>query len=160
MGAKSVIEVAFRAQHKSLPYIISTSPVDIEYDRVHGWLSEQAYWSKGIPKSTLRKGFENSIVFGLYHEKNGQVGVARMITDKSTFAYLADVFIEETSRGQGLANWLLETIFKHPDMQGLRRIMLATADMHPLYRKFGFDHPAEPNKLMERLVSNLYGAEQ
>jgi N-acetylglutamate synthase-like GNAT family acetyltransferase len=145
-----------RVQHKELPFIISTDVEDIEFDRVFLWLSKEAYWSEGIPMSVLRTAFENSIVFGLYHEKQGQIGVARMITDKATFAYLADVFIDESFRGKGLAKWLMETIMSHTDLQGLRRIMLATSDMQGLYKKFGFSDVGEDNLLMEIAKPDIY----
>lgn len=145
-----------RVQHKQLPFIISTVVQDFEFDRVHNWLATEAYWSEGIPKNVVVKAFENSLSFGLFHEKNGQVGVARMVTDKATFAYLADVFIEENHRGKGLSKWLMETILRHQDLQGLRRIMLATRDMQPLYKKYGFKEVESDNNLMEVVRPDIY----
>lgn len=145
-----------RVQHKQLPFIISTNVQDFEFDRVHNWLATEAYWSEGIPKNVVVKAFEHSLSFGLFHEKNGQVGVARMVTDKATFAYLADVFIEENHRGKGLSKWLMETILRHPDLQGLRRIMLATRDMQPLYKKYGFKEVESDNNLMEVVRPDIY----
>ena len=145
-----------RLQHKELPYILTTDFDSFEMDRVHRWLSREAYWSAGIPLATLKRAFENSISFGLFHEKNGQVGVARMVTDKATFAYLADVFIDEIYRGMGLAKWMMESIMAHPELQGLRRTMLATSDMHSLYRKFGFEDVGESEILMEIVKPDIY----
>jgi len=145
-----------RLQHTELPYILTTDFESFEMDRVHRWLSREAYWSTGIPLSILKRAFENSIPFGLFHEKNGQIGVARMVTDKATFAYLADVFIDEVYRGMGLAKWMMESIMTHPELQGLRRTMLATSDMHSLYRKFGFEDVGESEILMEIVKPDIY----
>lgn len=154
MGEESIEPL--RLQHKELPFILTTDFTKFEMDRVHKWLAVEAYWSPDIPKHLLVRAFENSISFGLFHEKNGQIGVARMITDKATFAYLADVFIDEAYRGLGLGNWLMETIMTHPDLQGLRRMMLATSDMHELYKKFGFEKVESSESLMEIVRPDVY----
>ncbi|NVJ99258.1 MAG: GNAT family N-acetyltransferase [Alphaproteobacteria bacterium] len=145
----------FCVEHESQPYFICTNIIDFDFVKVHHWLSN-AYWSEGIPMETVVKGFTNALAFGLFHKEKGQVGCARMITDKATFAYLADVYIDASERGSGLGYWLMEVIMAHPELQGLRRIMLATADMHPLYRKFGFNEPAKPDRLMEKLSPDIY----
>ncbi|SDD69669.1 GNAT family N-acetyltransferase [Kordiimonas lacus] len=145
----------FCVKHDSLPYHICTNIIDFDFSKVHNWLSN-AYWSEGIPMATVVKGFTNSLAFGLFHTDKGQVGCARMITDKATFAYLADVYVDAGERGNGLGYWMMEVIMAHPELQGLRRMMLATADMHPLYRKFGFEQPAKPDRLMEKLSPDVY----
>ena len=145
-----------RLQHADLPYSLSFKLSDFDLDKVHHWLSVEAYWSRGLPRDIMERSFENSIVLGLYHNDAGQVGLARMITDKATFAYLGDVFIAENHRGHGLANWLMETIMAHHDLQGLRRMMLATADMHALYRKFGFKDVRDSKRLMEIVDLDIY----
>ncbi|HXA83951.1 MAG TPA: GNAT family N-acetyltransferase [Candidatus Dormibacteraeota bacterium] len=117
-------------------YEISTDPLRVDAPMVHQFLTD-SYWAKGIPLETVRRSIENSIAFGLYHGQQ-QVGFARIISDLATFAYLADVFISPAYRGRGLSQWLLECIVSHPDLQGLRRWMLATQDAHGLYAKFGF----------------------
>jgi GNAT superfamily N-acetyltransferase len=103
---------------------------------VHQFLTD-SYWAIGIPLETVRRSIENSINFGLYHGQQ-QVGFARIISDLATFAYLADVFVLPAYRGRGLSQWLMECIVSHPDLQGLRRWMLATQDAHGLYARFGF----------------------
>ena len=130
-------------------YIISTDKNKLDVEYVHGFLS-QSYWSPGIPVETVTRAVENSLCFGIYHNEKEfrQVGFARMVTDKATFAYLADVFVDENYRGKGLAKWMIETILAHPDMQGLRRIMLATKDAHSLYAQFGFVPFATPERWM------------
>lgn len=120
-------------------FTISTdkSKLDIEY--VHSFLS-QSYWSPGIPIDTVKKAAENSLSFGIYQndQESLQIGYARAITDKATFAYLADVFIDENFRGKGLGKWLVNTIMAHPDLQRLRRVILTTKDAHKVYEQCGF----------------------
>ena len=125
---------------------ISTDPDRIDLSVVHGFLS-QSYWSPGLPVDVIRRGIENSICFGIYRGTH-QVGFARVITDRATFAYLADVFVLETHRGLGLSKWLMECIMAHPDLQGLRRWMLATRDAHQLYSKYGFTPLAKAERIM------------
>ena len=142
-------------RHESLPYFISTDISDFDFTRVHTWLAG-SYWAKDIPADICRRGFENALSFGLFHETKGQVGCARMITDRATFAYLADVYISEETRGQKLGRWMMDTIMAHPDLQGLRRMLLATSDMHPLYRQVGFTALAKPDVFMEIVVPDIY----
>jgi GNAT superfamily N-acetyltransferase len=110
------------------------SKVDVEY--VHQFLGK-TYWAKNIPVETVRRCINGSICFSVFHSDK-QVGFARVVTDEATFAYLADVFIDENYRGRGLSRWLMEVIMDHPSLQGLRRFMLGTRDAHGLYEKFGF----------------------
>jgi GNAT superfamily N-acetyltransferase len=116
-------------------YTISTDKERIDVAIVHAFLTS-SYWAKGIPVETVRRSIEGSMAFGVYDGKK-QAGFARVITDGATFAYLADVFIAEGWRGRGLSAWLMECILAHPDLQGLRRFLLARRDAHGLYRKFG-----------------------
>jgi GNAT superfamily N-acetyltransferase len=109
-----------------------------------------------VTSEIVERSVENSMVFGVYHGAE-QVGFARVVTDHATFAYLADVFVLETHRGQGLGKWLIEAILSHPDLQGLRRWMLATRDAHELYRRHGFDDLGSPHIFMERKGAS-YGA--
>ena len=145
-----------RIQHPDLPYTLSFDLGDFELDKVHHWLSVEAYWSKGLPRELMERSFRNSIVLGLYHNDVGQVGLARTVTDKATFSYLADVYISNTHRGLGLANWLMKAMMAHRDLQGLRRMMLATSDMHALYRKFGFKDARDSKLLMEIVEPGIY----
>jgi len=108
----------------------------MDIDLIHSFLT-RSYWAEGISKEIIMRSIEGALCFGVF-ENDKQVGFARMITDKATFAYLADVFIIEDYRGLGLSKWLMEVIMSYPDLQGLRRMMLATRDAHELYKKFGF----------------------
>jgi GNAT superfamily N-acetyltransferase len=127
-------------------YTISTDPDRLHLDVVHGFLT-QSYWAEGISREVVQRSIAYSLPFGLYKGAR-QVGFARIITDRATFAYLADVFVLDDLRGQGLGKWLIETIGAHPDLQGLRRWVLFTRDAHGLYRQFGFDTPPSPASLM------------
>lgn len=135
-------------------FTISTDPDRLDRPLIHEFLSA-SYWAKGIPRETVDRSIEGALCFGLY-EADRQVGFARVITDRSTFAYLADVFVLESHRGRGLAAWLMETILGHPDLQGLRRWMLLTRDAHPLYRKGGFTELARPERVMEKVDAKVY----
>ena len=117
-------------------YLISTDPQKLDFGVIREFLA-RSYWSPGIPRETVERGAKNSLCFGVY-EEGRQVGFARAITDRATFAYLADVFILEAYRGRGLSKWLMECVKAHPELRGLRRWMLATKDAHALYAKFGF----------------------
>lgn len=117
-------------------YSITTDTTFFNLEYIHNFLS-RSYWAEGIPIETVQKSIENSLCFGVFH-LGKQIGFARMITDKATFAYLADVFIDEAYRGKGLSKWLMEEIMNHPDLQGLRRMLLATRDAHGLYAQYGF----------------------
>lgn len=134
---------------------IRTNIDDMDFDTVYQFLS-QSYWAKGIPRTTLRKAMMNSFCFGVFDEQEKQVGFARLITDKATFAYLADVFILESHRGMGLSKWLVEIIVKHPELQGLRRMVLATKDAHGLYSQYGFKSIENPEMLMQIWQPNIY----
>ena len=129
-------------------YFISTDKDLLDFDMMFDYLSKESYWSKGIKAEVLRKGIDNAMSFGVYHDKK-QMSYAKVVTDKATFAYLADVFILEQYRGLGLSKWLMQTIKEHPDLQGLRRWMLATADAHGLYTQFGFEPISNPERWMQ-----------
>ena len=135
---------------------ISTDRSRLDSKAIHAFLST-SYWSRGIPLATLERALENSICFGVY-DGTKQVGFARLITDKATFAYLADVYVLEEYRGQGLARKLLTAVQQHPDAQGLRRTVLVTRDAHGLYRGSGFSPLAAPERWMERHDANVYEA--
>lgn len=135
-------------------YEISTDPQRLDVAAVHAYLT-QSYWSPGIPRAVVERTIANSLCFGLYCGAE-QVGFARVVTDRATFAYLADVFILDPHRGKGLSKWLMEFIKGHEDLQGLRRFMLATKDAHGLYRQFGFTELANPSRMMEILQPNVY----
>ena len=117
-------------------FYISTEKEKMDIDLIHSFLT-RSYWAEGISKKIISRSIEGALCFGVF-ENDKQVGFARMVTDKATFAYLADVFIIDEYRGLGLSKWLMEVIMSYPDLQGLRRMMLATRDAHELYKKFGF----------------------
>lgn len=118
-------------------FTISTDPAHLQVDIIHQFLSTESYWAKGIPREVVERSIAHSLCFGLY-DGSQQVGFARTVTDRATFAYLADVFILPAYRGLGLAKWMMETIQACPDLQGLRRWMLGTRDAHELYKQFGW----------------------
>jgi GNAT superfamily N-acetyltransferase len=129
-------------------YTISTDKSRLDADAIHDYLCNHSYWAKGRTMENVLRTIEHSICFGLYHGRE-QVGFARVITDYTTFGYLADVYILPGHRAKGLAQWMMEVIIKHPQLQGLRRFMLATKDAHPLYEKFGFKGLSQPERWME-----------
>lgn len=116
---------------------ISTDVFKLDVNVIHKYLSEESYWAKGISKHVVEKAIANSLCFGLFY-KDEQIGFARLVTDKATFAYLADVFVLNDFRGRGLSKWLMQTIQAHPELQNLRRWILTTLDAHGLYEKFGW----------------------
>lgn len=136
-------------------YTISTDLFRFDLARVHHYLAHQAYWSPGIPFEVIAKAFQNSLAFGIFKDGE-QVGWARLVTDRATFAYLADVYVLEAHRGAGLGKWLMEVILAHPELQGLRRWMLATRDAHSLYALYGFRPLAAPERFMERHFPDVY----
>jgi len=135
-------------------FIISTEKEKLDIDLIHSFLN-RTYWAEGISKEIIRRSIEWSLCFGVY-ENDRQVGFARMITDKATFAYLADVFIIEDYRGRGLSKWLMGVIMSHPDLQGLRRMILATKDAHGLYKQFGFSPLINVDRWMHILDPDVY----
>jgi GNAT superfamily N-acetyltransferase len=137
-------------------YDISTDPARLDLDVVHGFL-RTAYWCEGVPRGVVERAVRHSFNFGLY-DGDGQVGYARVVTDRATFGYLMDVFVLPAHRGRGLARWLVTTILAHPDLQGFRRWMLGTVDAHRLYEGAGFRPCAHPERLMEIVAPNPYGA--
>ncbi|NCI45137.1 GNAT family N-acetyltransferase [Sediminibacterium soli] len=118
-------------------YTISTDSAKLDIAVIHGYLSNDSYWAQHIPIETVQRSINHSLCFGLY-AADRQVGFARVVTDRATFAYLADVFILPGHRGKGLSKWLVSEIHAHPDLQGLRRWLLGTKDAHGLYRQFGW----------------------
>lgn len=140
-------------------YLISTDKSLLQIDRIHKFLSTEAYWCLDIPKKIVEASISSSLCFGLYDTKASiqeQIGYARIISDGATFAWLCDVYVENNYRGNGLSKWLMECVFSHPDLQNLRRICLATKDAHELYKKFGFKVTETPQNWMEIKDNDLY----
>ncbi len=140
---------------KAEEYFISTDKSKLDVLLVHKYLSEESYWAKGIPLDTLKRAIENSICFGIY-KADEQVGFARVTSDKATYAYLADVFVLPLHRGKGLSKMLMTFIVNHPELQGLRRWSLGTADAHGLYEKYGFTPLSNPGRWMEKHNPDVY----
>jgi len=137
-------------------YEITTDVSRLDVDAIHNFLSK-TYWSPGVPKSTVARAIANSICFGVFLGAK-QVGFARVVTDRATFAYLADVYILEEHRGKGLAHQVIQRILRHSDLQGLRRMLLATRDAHALYARHGFKPLAAPDRIMELHNPDVYSA--
>ena len=123
-------------------------------DAIHAYLTT-SYWAEGIPKKVVRKSMQGSICFGVLH-KGKLVGFSRIITDKATYAYLADVFVLEPHRGKGLSKRMMEAVKAHKDLQGIRRFMLVTRDAHGLYAQYGFMPLSNPGRHMELLNRDVY----
>jgi GNAT superfamily N-acetyltransferase len=135
-------------------FTVSDDPARLDRDVVERFLVE-SYWAKNIPRATLDRSLRNSLCFSLLQGER-QIGFARVVSDRATFAYLADVFVLPEFRGLGLAKWLLTCALGHPELQGLRRWMLGTRDAHGLYLKLGFTPLKRPDIFMERHDENVY----
>jgi len=130
-------------------YLISTDMDRLDLAFIHNFLSNSSYWARGRDFEVVQRSISNSFNFGLY-KGNQQIGFARVVTDYATFAWLADVFVLDEHRGQGLGKWLVEVIVFHPKLQGFRRWLLATRDAHELYRRFGFAELRDASRWMEK----------
>jgi GNAT superfamily N-acetyltransferase len=128
----------------------------LDRDAVHRFIAG-SYWAAGIPRATMDKAIDNSLCFGLYRNDR-QIGFARAVTDRATFAYLCDVWIDEAHRGAGLGKWLVECVLAHPDLQGLRRFSLVTSDAHSLYKPFGFEPMPDARRYLEIHRPDAYRA--
>ena len=138
-------------------FTITDKREELDIETIHNFLRE-SYWAKGIPRSIVEKAINNSLCFGMYHNSK-QVGFGRVVTDLATFAYLADVFVVPAYRGRGLGKWLVSCLLAHPEVQGLRRWLLATLDAHGLYEQNGFVALRRPEVFMEINDQNIYQRE-
>lgn len=136
-------------------FYISTDKTKLDVDAIHQFLSTKAYWCLNIPKDKVQIAIDHSLCFGVY-QKQKQIGLARIISDFSTIAYLGDVYILEEFRGKWLSKWMMETIMAYPDLQGLRRWILLTGDAHGLYRQIGWTGLSDPSKWMELHDKHVY----
>jgi GNAT superfamily N-acetyltransferase len=134
--------------------VVSCDAARLEVDRIHAFLTA-SYWAEGVSHEIVAQSIENSIPFGLY-VAGRQVGFARVISDRSSYAYLADLYVEEDHRGKGLSKLLMRAVLSHPELQGLRRWLLGTRDAHGLYRQFGFTELQRPARWMEKVERGLY----
>src|SRR5574341_2373275 len=139
-------------------YLVSTDPSLLDIDRIHAFLTA-SYWAEGVPPDVVARSIKYSMPFGLY-DGRAQIGFARVVTDFATYAYLADVYVEEGYQGQGLGKLLMRAVMAHPDLQGLRRWVLGTRDAHGLYRQFRFTELRHPDQWMERPAPGLYDHEE
>ncbi|HEX4859460.1 MAG TPA: GNAT family N-acetyltransferase [Usitatibacteraceae bacterium] len=136
-------------------FSITCALEDADIDAVHRWLSEESYWARGIPRHIVEKAVAHSIPFTLRAD-GAFAGFARVTTDRATVAYLGDVFILPPHRGKGLSKWLIACVLEHPDLQGLRRFILATSDAHGLYARYGFTPFTAPHLWMEIHDPQIY----
>lgn len=132
-------------------FTISTDSTRLDIDAIFDFLS-RSYWANDRKRERIERSLGNSLVFGMYDGEK-QIGLARVVTDYATFAWLCDVFIDDTYRGKGLGKWLMETILRHPDLQGLSRWLLATRDAHGLYSQFGWKPLEKPERWMGKFSS-------
>ena len=139
-------------------FVIDCDPLRLDVGLVHRWLSEESYWARGVPRAVLERALQHSLCFGAYRDGD-QVGFARAVTDRATFAYLAAVFDLPEARGRGCARALMDAVVAHPDLQGLRRFALATRDAHALYARYGFTALARPETFMECYRPAVYASE-
>jgi GNAT superfamily N-acetyltransferase len=135
-------------------FTVSDDPARLDAGAIHDFLA-QSYWAEEIPRALVERALANSLCFGLY-DGGRQIGLARMVTDRATFAYLCDVYVLPDYRGKGLGRWLMECVMQHPDLAGLRRMLLVTRDAHELYRPFGFSKLSDPRNHMEISRPGLY----
>lgn len=132
-------------------YVVSTEKSRLDVLRIHAWLAESSYWAKGRPIDVVVRSIQHSLCFGVYAPDGSQAAFARVVTDYATFAWLCDVFVLDEHRGRDIGKRLVEEVVAHPRLRGLRRFLLATADAHDLYRRYGEFVPiAAPDRWMER----------
>jgi GNAT superfamily N-acetyltransferase len=137
-------------------YTFTSDVYEMDIPTIHRYLT-RSYWAKGIPLETVTQAVENSLCVGILTPEGEQVAFGRVVTDRATFGYLSDVFVLEEHQGRGLGKELIKEILAHPDLQGLRRIVLATGDAHGLYVPFGFEALGSPEMFMERHQPDAYG---
>ncbi|MDC7715879.1 GNAT family N-acetyltransferase [Vogesella sp. DC21W] len=136
--------------------VFSTDCARLDRELVYHYLSRESYWAAGLPRDIFEASLQGSLVIGGYNADGQQLAFARVITDYATFGYLADVFVVDSARGQGIAKALMRYIQLHPRLQNLRRFMLATADAHGLYAQFGFGALGKPERIMEKVEPAIY----
>ena len=142
-------------EYRKGAFTISTDPARLDIDAIHAFLSQSSYWAEGVPRDVVTRAVAHSLCFGVY-DGDRQIGLARVVTDRATYAYLCDVYILEDYRGNGLGKWLIECVGAHPDLQGLRRFTLATRDAHSLYARFGWQPLKSPERHMEITNPDVY----
>ena len=141
---------------ESQEIVVTTDPSRLDLDVIHGYLA-RSYWATGIPRDVVTRAMAHSLCFGAF-AGDRQVGFARVVTDRATFAYVCDVFVLESHQGRGVGKQLMAAIMAHPELQGLRRLALFTRDAHGLYRQYGFGEIRFPDRFMEVFNAAPYGA--
>jgi len=136
---------------------LSTDPARLERAMIYDYLAVHSYWANGVPREVVDRAIDHSLCFGVYRH-DAQVAFARVVTDRATFAYLSDVFVQPSAQGEGIGLWMIAGVLRHPDLQGLRRFLLATRDAHSLYARFGFAPLANPSRFLERFDPDVYAA--
>jgi GNAT superfamily N-acetyltransferase len=137
-------------------YRLSDDPARFDLARAHRWIATESYWAEGIPFATFAKACANSLVVGAYAPDGAMVAMARVVTDRATFGWVCDVFVDASGRGRGLGKKLMAYLKGHPDLQGFRRLHLATRDAHGLYRQFGFTELTSVENWMEIRDRDVY----
>ena len=148
------MQVPVREHHHD-GYSLSNDSARMDVASVHGYLA-RSYWAEAIPREVVERSIAGSICFGVFDGSGAQVGFARVVTDRATFGYLADVFILEEHRGRGLSKALMAFILEEPELKGLRRFLLCTRDAHGLYAQFGFKVAGRPENIMEIVRRGMY----
>ena len=142
-------------ESKKDEFLITTEKAQLDVDAIQSFLENDSYWAQNRTLEQTKTAIENSMCFGIYHRER-QIGFARVVSDCATFAYIGDVYILDEFRGRGLSKWLMEVIVTHPDLQNLRRWVLATRDAHGLYEKYDFAPLRFPDRWMERTAPDAY----
>jgi N-acetylglutamate synthase-like GNAT family acetyltransferase len=137
-------------------FTLSDDPARFDLARAHGWISRESYWAQGIPLDVFERAVRGSLVIGAYDGSGGMAAMARVVSDRATFGWICDVFVDASQRGVGLGKALMGYIQAHPDLQGLRRLHLATRDAHGLYAQFGFGPITGPDRWMEIRMARPY----
>lgn len=136
--------------------LLSDDPARFDLDRAQAWIGVDSYWARGIPREVLARACANSLTVGVYGPEGDMRSMARVVTDRATFAWLADVYVDPAHRGSSLGKRMMDYVVGHPDLQGLRRWCLGTADAHGLYRQYGFTDLVAPDRWMERFDPEIY----
>ena len=137
-------------------WLISDDPARFDLERAHGWIAGESYWARGIPLETFQRAVRHSLTIGAYRADGRMGAMARVVTDRATFAWLGDVFVDGPFRAEGLGKALMSYVRSHPDLHGLRRLLLATRDAHGLYAQFGFTPLAGADRWMEVHQADIY----
>lgn len=137
-------------------YEVSDDHGRFDLARAHRWISTESYWADGIPRETFARSCANSLVVGAYAPDGTMAAMARVVTDRATFGWVCDVFVDAAHRGAGLGKQIMAYLRAHPDLQGLRRLQLVTRDAHGLYRQFGFTPLASAENVMEIRDLDVY----